>query len=97
MRTNKNNNELRNIVANFKRIKEDYRPQDGVMAEDSPRIHALKGIIYRRLSVSDRTLLILYAETNSLRKVGALMGVSHQSVKNEIQRIRKEVLSCLQN
>lgn len=80
------------ITKLYKSIKDDYSYNSDVMCQDSPRVMAAKKAV-EGLGVVDRTIIILYAETQSLRKVGELLGVSHQTIKNEIKRIRQKVCS----
>lgn len=76
----------------YKTVKDDYAYNPDVMSEDAPRVAAVKKAV-ANLGIVDRTIIILYAETQSLRKVGEMLGVSHQTIKNEVKRIRQAVCS----
>lgn len=41
----------------------------------------------------DRTLILLYADCLSLRKLGKRLGLSHTCVAKEIRRIRETILT----
>ena len=46
---------------------------------------------WNRLKETDRTILILYAEYKSYRKVASLLGFSHSTIRNYIQQIREKL------
>lgn len=54
-------------------------------------MRAVKDIIANRLNVVDRTLILLYADCQSFRKLGERMGMSHTTVRKEIVRIKNEI------
>lgn len=86
-----NSNEITSL---YKLIKADYAYNNDVMCADSPRVRAVKKAV-SNLEDVDRTIIILYAEKGSLRKVGKMLGVSHQTIKTEIDRIRKKICSAI--
>lgn len=45
-----------------------------------------------KLSIPDRIIFELYAEMQSSRKVGNILGVSHNVVLSEVRRIRAEII-----
>ena len=53
----------------------------------------LKQVVLSMLPPADRAIIILYAELGSYRKLGTLMGLSHNTVRKEVIRIRKEIIS----
>lgn len=82
------------ITSLYKQVRDDYSYNDDVMCKDNPRVMAVKRAI-SQLGVVDKTIIILYAETQSLRKVGKMLGVSHQTIKTEVDRIRKKICSVI--
>jgi DNA-directed RNA polymerase specialized sigma24 family protein len=82
------------VVAEFRKIKEEYawHPYDFEGRNDDPRVARLKEIIATRLNQVDRTLLLLYCEYGSYRKLAKILGVSHMTCRREILRIRKEIM-----
>ena len=78
--------ELKKIT--ISQILRDYQCKDDCFTEDTPLIRQTKYIINNKLSRSDRMIIVLYAELQSYRKVGKLLGVSHTTTMNEIKRIK---------
>ena len=83
---------MNDIVDRFKAISREYRFDPSVMCEDDERVAALKRIIGTRLSTVDRTIILLYADCQSYRKLGRMLGLSHMTVRKECLRIRKIIL-----
>ena len=70
------------------RLVGEYQQQEiNILDEETKGKAAL--IALNELSLADKTLMMLYSEMASYRKVATELGCSHQSVKNEIERIRK--------
>lgn len=76
------------IVRSYKQIAQDYAYQGGVFCEDAPKVRRAKWVVEHCLTPADRTIIILYAELGSYRKLGALLGMSHTTVRKEVLRIR---------
>ena len=51
----------------------------------------LKKIIFYKLTEAERRIIILYAQEESLRKLGALLGISTASAWIEVNKIRKKI------
>lgn len=79
-------------VRDYKEIKDDYKWDDSIFNEDDERVSMVKEIINTKLSVVDKTIILLYVDSQSLRKLGKRFGVSHMSIRKEIQRIRRIIL-----
>lgn len=68
------------------------------MFSDAPeRTELLKEIVATRLNEVDRTIILLYAEIQSTRKLGKRMGMSMMTVWREIQRIKAEVITIYED
>lgn len=80
------------VVEEYRAVKEDYAYDPSIFNDEPERIRRVKEIIGTRLSVSDRTLILLYAEYRSFRKLGKRLGLSHMTVRREILRIREIIL-----
>lgn len=80
------------VVAEFRKVKQDYAYDPSIFNEEDERVRELKRIINTKLSIADKTLVILYAESQSFRKMGERLGVSHMTCRREIQRIRRIIL-----
>ena len=82
----------REIVKDYREIKEDYAWHPDIMTKDDERVSKIKEIINTRLSVVDKTIILLYVDCQSYRKLGARLGVSHMTIRREVQRIKKIIL-----
>ena len=83
---------VQETVRDYKTIREDYRYDGSIFSEEPERLARVKWIIDNRLSQVDRTLILLYADCLSLRKLGDRLGLSHTCVAKEIRRIRENIL-----
>lgn len=80
------------IIRDYKAIAEDYAYDPSIFSDEDERTARLKYIISERLNQVDRTLIILYADCQSYRKLGARLGFSHDTARKEILRIKREIL-----
>lgn len=80
------------IVKDYKTIREDYTFNPDIFNDEPERIARVKYIINCRLNQVDRTLIILYADCQSYRKLGKRLGLSHTTIRCEIMRIKAEIL-----
>lgn len=80
------------IIRDFKEIKEDYKFSDDIMCNEDERIHRIKEIINNKLSIVDKTLILLYTDCQSYRKLGQRLGLSHMTCRKEIMRIKNIIL-----
>lgn len=83
------------IVRSYRDIKDDYAAKCDIMDEDSAFMRHIKWVVAHCLTPADRTIIILYAETASYRKLGKRLGLSHTTVKNEVHRIRQIIIDNL--
>lgn len=77
----------------FKDIESEYGFDPSVMSEDEGRVATVKWIIDNKLNRVDKTLILLYADCLSFRKLGKRMGFSHTTMREEIKRIKGIILS----
>lgn len=80
------------LVADYRKIRIEYAYDADIMNEEDERVREIKRIVNTKLSVVDKTLIILYADCGSFRKLGERLGVSHMTIRKEILRIRKIIL-----
>ena len=80
------------IIRDFKDIKEDYVFDADIMNMEDERVHRIKEIINTRLSLADKTLILLYVDCQSFRKLGERLGLSHMTCWKEIIRIKNIIL-----
>lgn len=80
------------IARDYKTIREDYRFDDDIFSDEPEKVAALKYIIDKRLNQVDRTLIILYTDCQSYRALGKRLGLSHQTIGQEIRRIKANII-----
>lgn len=78
------------IVRDYKDIREDYAYQADIFSDEPERSARVKHII-ETLPPSDRILITMYADCQSLRKLAARLGLSHTTLRGEIVRIRATI------
>ena len=82
----------REVVSEFRKIRQDYTYNPDIMNEEDERLTRVKKIIDQKLSLADKTIILLYVDCQSYRKLGARLGVSHMTIRRECQRIKKIIL-----
>ena len=80
------------VVKEYRRIKEDYKFNPDIMCTDDPRVSRIKEIIDTKLSQVDKTIILMYADCQSYRKLGRKMNLSHMTVRRGVIRIKKIIL-----
>lgn len=83
---------MNEIVRTYRGIRQDYRFNPSIMNDDDERVARVKEIIQKKLTTVDRTIILLYADCQSYRKLGSMLGLSHMTVRKECLRIRKKIL-----
>ena len=84
---------LRETIRAYRKARPDYRFDPSIFSEEDERVARVKEIIERELTQADRTIILLYAECGSYRKLGQMLGLSHMTARSEVMRIRKQILS----
>lgn len=69
----------------------EYEPNNTIWDEDNNKMHHIKTIIFKDLTEMERTVLLLYSNNGSQRKVAKLLGVSPFTINGEIQKIRNKI------
>ena len=82
----------REVVSEFRKIRQDYAYNPNIMNEEDERLTRVKKIIDTKLSLADKTIILLYVDCQSYRKLGARLGVSHMTIRREVQRIKNIIL-----
>lgn len=80
------------VVKEYRQIKEDYKFNPDIMCPDDPRVSRIKEIIDTKLSQVDKTIILLYCDCLSYRKLGKKMHLSHMTIRREVIRIKKIIL-----
>lgn len=78
----------RAVVNEYKAITKEYAYDEDIFNEDESKVNILKYIIFNRLSQPDRTIILLYTDFQSYRKLAEVMGMAHMTVRREVIRIR---------
>lgn len=76
----------------YKRIAPDYAWDGGIFTEDDARTSAIKYIINNKLDQVERTIILLYVDCLSYRKLGKRLGFSHMTIQKEVRKIKKKIL-----
>ena len=82
----------REVVSEFRKIRQDYTYNPDIMNEEDERLTRVKKIIDQKLSLADKTIILLYVDYQSYRKLGKRLGVSHMTLRREVQRIKNIIL-----
>lgn len=85
------------VVKEYRQIKEDYKFNPDIMCPDDPKVSRIKEIIDTKLSQVDKTIILLYADCLSYRKLGKKMHLSHMTIRREVIRIKKIILEEYNN
>lgn len=80
------------VIAEFRKIKQEYSYNPDIMNEEDERLTRIKKIIDNKLSLADKTIILLYVDCQSYRKLGARLGVSHMTIRREVQRIKNIIM-----
>lgn len=84
---------VRGAVRDYMTIREDYRYDGSLFSDEPDRVARVKWVIDNRLNQVDRTLILLYTDCLSTRKLGQRLNISHTLVAKEIRRIRALILA----
>lgn len=85
------------VIAEFRKIKQEYSYNPDIMNEEDERLTRIKKIIDTKLSLADKTIILLYVDCQSYRKLGARLGVSHMTLRREVMRIKNIILKEYEN
>ena len=85
------------VIAEFRKIKQEYTYNPDIMNEEDERLTRIKKIIDTKLSPADKTIILLYVDCQSYRKLGARLGVSHMTLRREVMRIKNIILKEYEN
>ena len=80
------------VVKEYRAIKEEYAFDPSIFNQGDPKVERLKEIIDTKLSQADKTILLLYVDCQSFRKLGKKLNLSHMTCRREVLRIRNIVL-----
>ena len=76
----------------LKVIRPDYAWDPSIFNDGDARADAVRCIIDTRLSLADRTIILLYIDCNNYHELGRLLGFSHMTARKEVLRIKQRIL-----
>ena len=85
------------VVKEYRAIKQDYAYDSDIMSKDDERVAKIKKIIDTKLSLVDKTIILLYADCQSYRKLAKKMNLSHMTLRREVIRIKNITLKEYEN
>ena len=78
-------------------MRKDYTLDHSIFRTEDERTHAIKEIVLERLDEADRIIILLYADCQSYRKLGARLGMSHTLAASEIKRIKNKIIELYEH
>ena len=73
-----------------KALMNEYRENKDIFSEESEKLRLAKEALWQ-LPETDRLLMCLYSEIQSLRKLGELLGVSRTTAYLQIKEIKEKI------
>ncbi len=73
-----------------KALLNEYAKNEDIFSGESEKVRLVKEALWQ-LSDTDRLLMCLYSEIQSLRKLGELLGVSRTTAYLQIKQIRERI------
>lgn len=87
--------DAREVKERVSRLKTEYQVvMPEVWDEETTGKAAL--IALNELDTADRTLMMLYTDLQSYRKLGKMLNISHVAIKLEIDRIREQMIDRME-
>ena len=87
----------KDIVRSYKEIRADYAYNPSIFNDGDERVEAIKRIIHTRLNQVERTIILLYVDCQSFRKLGGRLGVGKETARQLVLRIRDKILQEYNN
>ena len=85
------------FLKEYRAIKQDYAYDSDIMSKDDERVAKIKKIIDTKLSLVDKTIILLYVDCQSYRKLAKKMNLSHMTLRREVIRIKNIILKEYEN
>lgn len=82
---------MEEIIRNWKKVRAYYEWSPEMLKDEGDTAQRAKHAL-SLLPLVDRTIMVLYAECGSLRRLGRMLGVSRMTAQKEVKRIRKELM-----
>lgn len=75
----------------IKELYQDYGEISDIFSTEPTKVQKTKFIIFHKLTESDRRIILLYAELQSIRKVAEKLGISAASAWLTISKIKQHI------
>lgn len=79
----------------FKLAKSEYSFTFNIFTQDDERMIRIKQAIATQLSEPDKNVLILYCEVGSMVKTAEMLGVSKNTLRKNLDRIKETIKNAL--
>jgi DNA-directed RNA polymerase specialized sigma24 family protein len=76
----------------LREIRPDYTWDPSIFTDEDHRADAVRCIIDKRLSLAERTIILLFVDCHNYHELGRLLGLSHTTARKEVLRIRQRIL-----
>ena len=81
------------IARTYQEIRDDYTWDPSIFNLEDERVSELKRIIHQSLTQVEQTIILLYVELQSFRKLGARLGVSKETCRQMVLKIKKKIIT----
>lgn len=81
--------------SNYRHIFADLMGSDGIFDESGDKLRRAKRVILSRLTQSEQTIIVLYAEYGSFAKLGAALNIPRSTIQDEVKRIQRKIKNAL--
>lgn len=85
----------KNDTPSISDIETEYQPAFDILTEEANLTYQIKRIIFEHLDITERRIILLYAEKGSMREVGKALGISTSKTHQLITAIRKKIIDKL--
>ena len=81
---------------NYRHIFTDIMGESGIFDNSPDKLRKTKRVILSRLTQSEQTIIVLYAELGSFAKLGVALGIPKSTIQDEVKRIQRKIKSAIQ-
>lgn len=85
----------RQITDSYTVVRNDLLHDSGIFSEEQERTRLLRSYIKQALTQAEQTIILLYAECGSSRKVAAILNIPRTTMQREITRIKNKIKNGL--
>lgn len=79
------------ITDSFKVVRQDLMHDAGIFSDEEARTRILRNFIKQHLAQAEQTIILLYAEYQSSRKVAQVLNIPRTTMQREITRIKTKI------